>query len=346
MAGSERHVEEVRSQWLLGDSAKWVTILLLLSALSSVMALAMEHSVKAVRDWLFTYHSDNPAAFMFIRVALVAAGVLITQLISPIAVGSGIPQVKTVLAGFHFPAVLSRRTLIAKSLGVVLAIGSGMPVGAEGPFIHCAACIAQLCLDFPSFQKFNLSPDLRQQVISAACAVGVSSAFGAPIGGVLFSVEATSHYYLPKYYTTAFFSAVFGAFVVGSLAMEDTSFLPDLKGRSGEMPYQFWEFLPFFVLALVSGFAAGLFTQFFVFVTALRRKVEFKTKFIFRRFCMNSKWLTPGLLYSVLVVFILSAVEMPLGSYMTLSMRAAMDDLYDCFSHSASIFSNKCYIVV
>lgn len=33
------------------------------------------------------------------------------------------------------------------------------------------------------------------QVLSAAAAVGVSVAFGAPIGGVLFSLEEVSHNY-------------------------------------------------------------------------------------------------------------------------------------------------------
>lgn len=32
-------------------------------------------------------------------------------------------------------------------------------------------------------------PSLRRQILDAACAVGVSSTFAAPVGGVLFSIE-------------------------------------------------------------------------------------------------------------------------------------------------------------
>ena len=41
-------------------------------------------------------------------------------------------------------------------------------------------------------------PAKRREVLSAACAAGVAVAFGAPIGGVLFSLEEVSYYFPPK----------------------------------------------------------------------------------------------------------------------------------------------------
>ena len=38
----------------------------------------------------------------------------------------------------------------------------------------------------------------RREILSAACAAGVSVAFGAPIGGTLFSLEEVSYYFPPK----------------------------------------------------------------------------------------------------------------------------------------------------
>lgn len=38
----------------------------------------------------------------------------------------------------------------------------------------------------------------RREILSAASAAGVSVAFGAPIGGVLFSLEEVSYYFPPK----------------------------------------------------------------------------------------------------------------------------------------------------
>jgi len=38
----------------------------------------------------------------------------------------------------------------------------------------------------------------RREILSAACAAGVAVAFGAPIGGTLFSLEEVSYFFPPK----------------------------------------------------------------------------------------------------------------------------------------------------
>lgn len=43
-----------------------------------------------------------------------------------------------------------------------------------------------------------LYPGKRREILSAAAAAGVAVAFGAPIGGVLFSLEEVSYYFPPK----------------------------------------------------------------------------------------------------------------------------------------------------
>jgi hypothetical protein len=42
----------------------------------------------------------------------------------------------------------------------------------------------------------------RREILSAACAAGVAVAFGAPIGGTLFSLEEVSYFFPPKVSTT------------------------------------------------------------------------------------------------------------------------------------------------
>lgn len=92
---------------------------------------------------------------------------------------------------------LSKRTFAAKAIGLILALGAGLSVGREGPFVHLSNVIAHQLMKHTSyFSSLFESETLRRQIYITACAVGVSSAFKAPIGGVLFSIEVTSTFYL------------------------------------------------------------------------------------------------------------------------------------------------------
>jgi len=73
--------------------------------------------------------------------ALAGGGALFVALVGPAAAGSGIPDVKCWLNGVDAPEVLSGRTLVAKVVGSIASVASGMAVGKEGPFVHTGACV-------------------------------------------------------------------------------------------------------------------------------------------------------------------------------------------------------------
>jgi H+/Cl- antiporter ClcA len=56
--------------------------------------------------------------------------------------GSGIPEVKTILAGVHLARYLSISTLFAKIAGLTAACAAGLSIGKEGPFVHISAILA------------------------------------------------------------------------------------------------------------------------------------------------------------------------------------------------------------
>ena len=103
------------------------------------------------------------------------------------AAGSGIPEIKTVLSGFVIPHLLDFKVLVVKAVGAVFAVASGMCLGKEGPFVHISTCVGWLV--GKRFPKYRDNDRKMRELLSAACSSGLSVAFGAPIGGVLFSYE-------------------------------------------------------------------------------------------------------------------------------------------------------------
>ncbi|XP_078498334.1 H(+)/Cl(-) exchange transporter 6 [Lissotriton helveticus] len=124
-------------------------------------------------------------------------------LIQPVAAGSGIPEIKCYLNGVKVPGVVRLRTLVCKALGVLFSVAGGLFVGKEGPMIHSGAVVGAGLPQFQSitFQKISFNfPYFRsdrdkRDFVSAGAAAGVAAAFGAPIGGTLFSLEEGSSFW-------------------------------------------------------------------------------------------------------------------------------------------------------
>ncbi|CCF51409.1 hypothetical protein NDA11_007650 [Ustilago hordei] len=110
---------------------------------------------------------------------------------APYAAGSGISEIKCILAGFVINGYLGFWTLAIKSLTLPLAIASGLSVGKEGPAVHVACCIGNVVASF--FRSFNRSQAKMRELLTASSAAGVAVAFGSPIGGVLFSLEEMAY---------------------------------------------------------------------------------------------------------------------------------------------------------
>jgi chloride channel 3/4/5 len=132
-----------------------------------------------------------PGLFSFVCYVLVAVGMSsysawIARLY-PFACGSGLPEIKVMMSGFVMDQLLGLGTLVTKSMGLVLAVGAGLSIGKEGPFVHVAMCVAHVWGGV--FSKYASNQGRQRELLASAAAAGVAVAFGAPVGGVLFSLE-------------------------------------------------------------------------------------------------------------------------------------------------------------
>uniref|UniRef100_A0A914X3I2 Uncharacterized protein n=1 Tax=Plectus sambesii TaxID=2011161 RepID=A0A914X3I2_9BILA len=94
-------------------------------------------------------------------------------------------------------------------VGLVLSLGSGLPIGKEGPFVHIAAVVATLLskLTASCNEGIYANETRYTEMLSSACAVAIACTFSAPIGGVLYAIEATSVFFKVSNYWRAFFAA-------------------------------------------------------------------------------------------------------------------------------------------
>lgn len=84
---------------------------------------------------------------------------------------------KTILRGVVLNEYLTFRTLIAKIVGLTFTLGSGLPLGKEGPFVHISSIVATLLSKLvASFQGIYENESRTSEMLSAACAV-VSNQF-------------------------------------------------------------------------------------------------------------------------------------------------------------------------
>lgn len=224
----------------------------LIGLIAALAAVLLKQGVGWIGAWRVHTAHILPAWLVLPGIGLVG-GLLsgwLVERVAPEASGSGIPQVKAVLA--KVPMALDIRVALIKLSAGILALGSGLPLGREGPTVQVGAALAaQLSRIFPT------SPDYRRQLIAAGAGAGLAAAFNTPIAGVLFVVEEllqdVSGFTLGTAILASFIGAVVSRWLGGhSLDLElsalHTSFSPQ------EIPF-------YIALGVLAGLLGSLFNQ-------------------------------------------------------------------------------------
>ncbi|RGP63206.1 clc chloride channel [Fusarium sporotrichioides] len=174
------------------------------------------------------------------------------------AAGSGIPEIKTVLSGFSIPHIFDLKVLIVKAVGATFAVATGMCLGKEGPFVHISACVGYLVSIY--IPKYAINQRNLREMLSVACSAGLSVAFGAPIGGVLFSYEEISTYFPRRVLWRSCVCSVVAAAVLKELNPTGTGKLVLFETNYG-VNYDALHYLVFVILGICGGIFGGVFCQ-------------------------------------------------------------------------------------
>ncbi|NXN92370.1 CLCN1 protein, partial [Rhinopomastus cyanomelas] len=321
----------------------WI-FLILLGLVMALVSWGMDYaSAKSLQAYKWMYREldlNIPMQYLVwvtYPLALILFAASFCHFVSPQAVGSGIPELKTIMRGVVLKEYLTLKAFVAKVVALTAGLGSGMPVGKEGPFVHIASICAAVLSKFMSiFCGVYEQPYYYTDVLTVGCAVGVGCCFGTPLGGkwlfsfLFLSIEVTSTYFAVRNYWRGFFAATFSAFVFRVLAVwnKDAVTITALFRTNFRMdfPFDLQELPAFAVIGVCSGFLGA----FFVYLN--RQVVLF-----IRRHKTLSQFLTKyRLIYPGVITFLIASLTFPpgFGQFMAgeLMPREAISSLFDNYT--------------
>ena len=228
--GESRHIEL--------KTAMWIYLLALVIGVGvGTVGSAFHYCLdKVIGIYAVIAATFSDSGFLTILVAglvgaaMVAAAAVLVRKYAPETAGSGIQEIEGVMG--ELMALRWRSVLPVKFFGGVLSMGAGLVLGREGPTIHLGGCVGQIVGETARSDKHTLNT-----LLAAGATAGLSVAFSAPLGAILFMIEEVR----PRFqYSFVALHAVIIASITANL-INDQVF-----GTLPQLPVQLQDSLPVF----------------------------------------------------------------------------------------------------
>lgn len=220
------------------------------------------------RRWT-SYEFFNYFVYAIFAVLLAFISAYLVKAYAPYAAGSGISEIKCIIAGFVMKGFLGFWTFLIKSICLPLAIASGLSVGKEGPSVHYAVCVGNVISRF--FDKYRRSASKTREILTATAGAGVAVAFGSPIGGVLFSLEEMTSHFPLKTLWRSYFCALVATAVLATINPFRTGQLVMFSVKY-DRDWHFFEIVFYIILGIFGGLYGALVIKWNLKAQAFRKK--------------------------------------------------------------------------
>ncbi|EOD48252.1 putative voltage-gated chloride protein [Neofusicoccum parvum UCRNP2] len=227
-----------------------------------------ENGCKEWHRWSNFWPVNYLLYILFSTLFAFVAGRLVKSF-APYAAGSGISEIKCIVAGFVMKGFLGFKTLVIKSISLPLAIASGLSVGKEGPSVHYAVCTGNVVSRL--FNKYKRNASKTREILTASAAAGVGVAFGSPIGGVLFSLEEIANHFPLKTMWRSYFCALVATAVLAAMNPFRTGQLVMFQVKY-DRDWHFFEVIFYIILGVFGGLYGAFVIKWNLRVQAFRKK--------------------------------------------------------------------------
>ena len=277
--------EPKRRRHLLGSSRsirrllerRWLVVVLALALTglgAAITGLLFTGGINLLKDWRLELLNDLPAWLVLPALGGfggLVSGWLISNL-APAAGGAGITHIMGFLR--HKAVPMGLHVGLVKLVAGIIAIGSGFPLGPEGPAVQMGGSVA-----WQMSRWLKAPAAFRRMIVAAGGGAGIAAVFSAPIGGFIYAIEELLHSARPVVLLLVLittFSADTWADVLGFLGLNPgSSGLSSTSGFQLERAYTpLVKFLPIDLLYLIAlgaviGVLAELYTR---YVLAMQRQ--------------------------------------------------------------------------
>jgi len=170
---------------LLKQRSLVVVFSLLLTGLgASITSIFFKTGIYFINNWRLALLDQFPSIAVlpiFGAIGGAIAGYLIKN-IAPAAKGSGVSQIMGFLR--HKKVPMNIKVGLVKLISGIIAIGSGFPLGPEGPSVQMGGSVAW------QMAKWLKAPTaFRRVIVAAGGGAGIAAVFSAPLGGFVYAIE-------------------------------------------------------------------------------------------------------------------------------------------------------------
>lgn len=264
----------------------------LVGLLAGIMAVAFRIvlvEADHTQAWVLAWASQFPTWGWLIMVMFGATGavaaVWLTLTFAPEVAGSGIPHLKGVL--HRLRELQWHRVLVFKFVGGMLALGSGLVLGREGPTVQMGGAVGDAVS-----RLFKSGMRERLTLTAAGAGAGLAAAFNAPLSGLIFVLEEVRRDFQPAMFGAAFVAAAVADIVARLVSGQFPVFsVPSYPAPSLSM-------LPLFVvLGVICGLAGVVYNRTLMRTSGWMSQVSVQGKLAFAAtvgaIIGGSAWLAP-----------------------------------------------------